>query len=548
MSNTLPKLVSTDVPHPRQRGLLAGMRIRKKLMFLHTFFSLLLATILVVALRPAVGRIVQEAEEHEARLVMSVLASKLKVMSGRPSPLPAGEGGMGESPLEELRRGLPSDVELAAGGAALLQIEEAAAKRAHVAPGEPVAMLTPGRPPTVVVYDQRADTYYSATVLMAAARRAVIWMYVFLVGALLGVYATIALALEILVLPRHVYSPIRAMLAADDAVRENRRRDELIPAAQIPADELGQIMRSRNDTVRAMRDNERRANEALAEIERVAADLQRKNTLIEAAQRNLADADRLASLGVLSAGLAHEINTPLAVVKGLAEKLVKEPYRRLEADEAGLLLRVVGRLERLSESLLDFARVRPPTTRPTELKPLVDEAWTLVSLDREAKRGGVEFANRVAPGLVVPCDGDRMVQVFVNLLRNAVDASTGSGASANGSTPRLEVRSAVIDRAGERWASLVISDSGPGIAPEILGRLFEPFASTRLDSRGTGLGLAVSLGIVREHGGALVGRNRPAAAGEDSHITQRGAEFEILLPLVSASSNQTVPVPATSHA
>lgn len=535
MSNAFPKLVSTVVPEPRPRGLLAGMRIRKKLIFLHTFFSLMLALFLVVALRPAVGRIVQEAEEHEARLVMSVLSAKLRLVASKPG---GGEGS--PAVLDELRRGLPSEVELAEGSVAQLKIDGEAAARAHRAPGEPVAVLMPGRSPTVVIYDQRAGLYYSATASMESARRAVIWMYVFLVGALLGVYATIALAMEILVLPRHVYSPIRAMLAADDAVRENRRLGELIPPHAIPADELGQIMRSRNDTVAAMRDNERRANEALAEIERVAADLQRKNTLIEAAQRNLADADRLASLGVLSAGLAHEINTPLAVVKGLAEKLVKEPYRRLEPDEAALLLRVVGRLERLSESLLDFARVRPPTSRPTEIKPLLDEAWTLVSLDRDARRGGVEFVNQVPSGLVVVCDGDRIMQVFVNLLRNAVDASSGPGAAKHGtaapSSPRIEARSAILDRAGERWASIVIADSGPGIAPEILGRLFEPFASTRLDSRGTGLGLAVSHGIIREHGGALVGRNR---AGE-----ARGAEFEILLPL---STGGTGPASASSE-
>ncbi|HZW08239.1 MAG TPA: ATP-binding protein [Phycisphaerales bacterium] len=494
------------------------MRIRKKLIFLHTFFSLLLAAILVVALRPAVGRIVLEAEEHEARLVMSVLAAKLKAPGG-PGPV-----------IDDLRRGLPPEVTLAAGGIEALRLDEGAATRAHASPGEPVAVLIPGRSPTVIVYDAAADTYYSATVSMASARSAVVWMYVFLVGALLGVYATIALALEVLVLPRHVYTPIRAMLAADDAVRRNQRSGELIPQQSIPADELGQIMRSRNDTVRAMRDNERRANEALAEIERVAADLQKKNALIEAAQRNLADADRLASLGILSAGLAHEMNTPLAVVKGLAEKLVKEPYRRLEPDEAALLVRVVGRLERLSESLLDFARVRPPTTRPVEMRALVEEAWTLVSLDREARRPGVEFVNRVPADLVVPCDGDRIVQVLVNLLRNGVDASSGPGADPN-APMRIEVRSALQEREGKRWASIVIADTGPGIAPEILGRLFEPFATTRLDSRGTGLGLAVSLGIIREHGGALVARNRDGGSAANGTGSTRGAEFEILLPM-----------------
>lgn len=510
----------------RRPGLLAGMRIRKKLIFLHTFFSLLLAAILVVALRPAVGRIVQEAEEHEARLVMNVLASKLKLVAEQ------GERPAVAAVLDELRRGLPTEVELSAGSLASLKLDEAAATRAHASPGEPVALLVTGRAPSVVVYDAQADTFYCATVSMTTARQAVVWMYVFLVGALLSVYAMIALALEVFVLPRHVYSPIRAMLTADEAVRRNQRQGELIPAYAIPADELGQIMRSRNDTVQAMRDKERRLNDALAEIERVAADLQKKNTLIEAAQRNLADADRLASLGILSAGLAHEMNTPLSVVKGLAEKLVKEPYRRLEPDEAALLLRVVGRLERLSESLLDFARVRPPASKPTPIRPLVDEAWTLVRLDRDARR--VEFTNGVPADLIVACDGDRIVQVFVNLLRNAVDATTSQGAEQQ--DPMISVFAGEQQRAGERWASITITDSGPGVAPEILGKLFEPFATTRLDSRGTGLGLAVSQGIIREHGGVLVARNREGSAQRTT-----GAEFEILLPLTGTPEQTHAP-------
>ncbi|HYD00609.1 MAG TPA: hypothetical protein VEB22_05230, partial [Phycisphaerales bacterium] len=116
------------------------MRIRKKLIFLHTFFSLLLAAILVVALRPAVGRIVQEAEEHEARLVMSVLAAKLKA-----------PGGVGPV-IDDLRRGLPPEVSLAAGGIEALGLDAAAAAHAHASPGEPIAVLMPGRSPTVIVY------------------------------------------------------------------------------------------------------------------------------------------------------------------------------------------------------------------------------------------------------------------------------------------------------------------------------------------------------------------------------------------------------------
>lgn len=190
------------------------------------------------------------------------------------------------------------------------------------------------------------------------------------------------------------------------------------------------------------------------------------------------------------------------------------------------MLRVVGRLERLSEGLLDFARTRPAQLTRVSLAPIVDEAWTLVRLDRSAAE--VSLVNRVAPDVTAECDPDRMMQVLVNLLRNAVDAMEGAAVS-SGSLPQagppsrlVEVGSHLVQRDGMSWISITVSDTGPGIDPDVLAHLFEPFVSTRLDSRGTGLGLAVSEGIVSEHGGLLLARNRQDRAG---------ATFEILLPL-----------------
>src|SRR5690606_38548570 len=251
---------------------------------------------------------------------------------------------------------------------------------------------------------------------------------------------------------------------------------------------------------------------------------------------NLAEHDRLASLGMMSAGLAHEMNTPLAVLKGLTEKLSgsveRGGGRGISKEEAALMSRVVERLERLSESLLDFARVRPPASAPTPIRAVVQEAWSLVRLDRERH---VDMINRIPDSLIVPCDADRMVQVFVNLLRNSVDALSEHAPAAvphraeHGSPPagegRVEVAAEHTQRDGHEFISITITDNGPGIHPDMLATLFEPFTSTRLDSRGTGLGLAVSEGIVREHGGVLLARNRTDATG---------AVFEIILPISSA--------------
>jgi C4-dicarboxylate-specific signal transduction histidine kinase len=377
----------------------------------------------------------------------------------------------------------------------------------------------------LIAHDPKTDEFVSVSIVLQGARDAVVRLYVLFTIALLAVYALVAVALELFVLPKAVYQPIQTMLDADAALQSNQgqsnqRQGEIIPAALIPADELGAIMRSRNDSVLSMRRHEADLAEALRRLEAVATDLARKNHLLEMARQNLADADRLASLGMMSAGIAHELNTPLAVIKGLAERLNAPESRgpdgqpRLASEQAALMLRVVGRLERLSESLLDFARVRPPASTDTLVRPMVDEAWTLVRLDREARQ--VEFVNSAPPELAAFCDADRIVQVLVNILRNAVDVAGRSV------TARLDVTAEAYQRDGALWCSITITDNGPGIAPELLGRMFQPFVSTRLDSKGTGLGLAVAEGIVREHGGVLLARNRSDGAS--------GAIFEIVLP------------------
>jgi len=233
---------------------------------------------------------------------------------------------------------------------------------------------------------------------------------------------------------------------------------------------------------------------------------------------------------MMSAGLAHELNTPLAVIKGLAEKLnadaaAGETRKSLSSVEAALLVRVVGRLERLSESLLDFARARPPTSRSTVIRPLVDEACTLVRLDRES--AAAVIANSVPEGLTAWCDGDRIVQVLVNLLRNAVDAIGSRTAKGRTGAAGAHIRVAAEESGATAVGGyqITITDNGPGIDPDVLPRLFQPFATTRLDSRGTGLGLATSEGIVREHGGVLLARNLLTT---ESRVA--GAVFEIVLP------------------
>lgn len=549
----MPTAHPNATPPPTARpGLFAGLRIRKKIIVLHTLFSLVLAGILLAALRPATRDIVLRAERAEAATLLRQLAN--------PALLPPQQ--RSAEALQALADQLaPPGATLRVGTAESLRLADSLAARATNEPGAPINFTpaaNPQAPPTpgvVIALDtsatpKRPPLFATATVRIDSARAAVTRLYILTVIALITVYGLVALALEAFVLPRHVYEPINRMLAADAAAQAGNTTAELIPDAHIPADELGAIMRSRNQTVSALRDHESALAEALARIEHAAADLKRKNHLLERARQNIAESDRLASLGLVSAGIAHELNTPLAVLKGLAERLSENPQRQLSNPDAALMLRVIARLERLGDSLLDMARARPPHTEDADLHALVEEAITLVRLDRAAD--GIDLFNQLPTPCTLRCDPDRILQVIVNITRNAVDAITHAPESVGTGSPvgTVTIAASRIHRDRQQWLQLRITDTGPGIPAEILPNLFEPFASSHLDARGTGLGLAVAEGIVKEHNGVILASNNSASnntaannPSSDNTSPARGATFEILLPEHQPSPIDGYPLP-----
>lgn len=497
------------------RALRAARRIRSKLIFLHTAFSLSLAVVLLLVLRTPVTQLVEQAEHRECQLALElwrISPQAVEQMESEGLSLWTGP----TPPGADTARPVP--------------VDDTLLRSARDARGRTVLGRTSEGAAAAALWDETSQRAIVAWVRSPAARAAADRVYLMLTIILLGVYGLIALTMEVFVLPRQVYEPIDRLRRADAAVQEGRRTEELIPDRLIPSDELGEIMRSRNRSILKLRDKERELERVLGQIEVVASELRRKNHLLETAQRNLADQDRLASLGMMSAGIAHELNTPLAVLKGSVERMAEAPGQVPDPDRVALMLRVVNRLERLGESLLDFARVRPPASERIPLRDVITEAWTLVSLDRESR--GITFTLHLPDDAHATGDPDRITQVFVNLLRNASDAAEPPG--------EITVRCEVTERNDQPWVSITVRDTGPGIDPAVLPRLFEPFASTRLDARGTGLGLAVSEGIIREHGGILLARNivDPDAG------TPIGAEFEVMLPV-----NGPEPAPATlSHA
>jgi signal transduction histidine kinase len=305
-----------------------------------------------------------------------------------------------------------------------------------------------------------------------------------------SIYIAAVVLLESAIMPLYVYRPLRRMLEADTATRAGDRKSELIPRPDIPSDEIGQIMQSRNETV---------------------AELRRQEDELAAALRRLEEQDRLVSLGLLSASVAHELNTPLAVLHGSIEKLTETTTDFQTLERLARMQRVTQRLRTISESLVDFAKVRKQHTESVAARGLIDDAWALVAIDPRAS--GITFNNHVDPDERVVGNPDRLVQVFVNLLRNAVNAVEIPGGT-------VDVRARKANRAGERGVAIAVEDNGPGIPADVLPDIFDAFVTTRLDARGTGLGLTVAEGIVTQHGGTITAANR----------REGGACLEVWLP------------------
>ncbi len=219
-----------------------------------------------------------------------------------------------------------------------------------------------------------------------------------------------------------------------------------------------------------------------------------------ALERSARQAEKLAALGTLAAGLAHELNNPIGIISARAEVM------RLEAESAPLpgavredlavIHRHAQRVARIAQGLLSFARQSPGEWELVDLNRVVDQ--TLLLIEKTIVKEGVTLKRALAPDLPpIWGDANALQQVVMNLLTNARDATEAGD----------EVAVETSWDASDGAVRLAVSDSGPGIPPEVLPRIFDPFFTTK--PTGTGLGLALSYGIVREHDGTLDVRSQP---------------------------------------
>src|SRR6202521_4672736 len=256
-------------------------------------------------------------------------------------------------------------------------------------------------------------------------------------------------------------------------------------------------------------------------LEDLSEKLEETNRQLRRAEADARRAERLAALGQLSAGLAHEIRNPLGVIKGSADMLSRKVAgsEPLVAELAGYISSEVNRLNALVVRFLDFARPSKLELRPERISEIVDRA--LDAATASFPNTGVKIERQYAPSLPeIPADPQLCEQVFVNLITNALQAMQAQEASMD-KTLRLAIAPEVSS--GEPGVGVIVEDSGPGVPPELREQIFNPFFTSKKD--GVGLGLSIVAKIVDDHRGTIRLENN----------TPRGARFHVFFPQAGLS-------------
>jgi two-component system NtrC family sensor kinase len=233
-------------------------------------------------------------------------------------------------------------------------------------------------------------------------------------------------------------------------------------------------------------------------------------------QDQLIQSEKMSAIGQLIAGIAHDLNNPLASVVGFADFLTEVPNIPASIREPLTVVREEAeRASSIVRNLLGFARKQDHQRRPTALKPLLDATFVLLRNQLMAQR--VEAQIEIEPDLPMPdVDPNQIQQVFVNLINNAAQAIASTG------------RPGTIVVRARRWldgVAIDVMDDGPGMSETLATQVFEPFFTTKAEGEGTGLGLSISQGIVKEHGGRIM------LSSEEG----KGSTFTVQLPLSTRS-------------
>ncbi len=321
-------------------------------------------------------------------------------------------------------------------------------------------------------------------------------------------------------LARNIFAPLERMTRTMERVEAGDLEARIGP---VPArDEIGTVAAHLDSLLDQVQERDRalRAwnDELNQRVDERTAELREANAKLESTYQQLVMSEKLASIGEITAGVAHEINNPTAVIQGNLDVIRETLGDRAEPvlHELGLIDRQVGRISAIVGKLLQFAR-------PTEFGSFEEDVDLgqvlrdcLVLVDHVLSKAEIEVSISEAPDTpLVTINPGELQQVIINLVTNAAQAMGPGG--------RLMIETRPMAREDHPGAALVVGDTGPGIPEDKIAAVFDPFFTTR-HGEGTGLGLSVSQTLIRQAGGIITARNRP----------RNGAEFTIWLPAQGA--------------
>jgi len=293
-------------------------------------------------------------------------------------------------------------------------------------------------------------------------------------------------------LSRIYLKPLRRLVKQADAYRD---QEELLFSVRREDTELRRLSKALNSMVKRISDDKRKLTETIASLKTA-------NLELKTAQREIIRAEKLASVGRLSAGIAHEIGNPIGVVTGYLELLKRDDLasaeRREYLDHIG---EEIQRIDAIIRQLLDVSRTTPPDLEPVSIHEIINGLAAVVAVQPLLTDIELEFALDASRDVVM-ADAAQLRQVFLNLIINAADALNSPGPAHKG---RLAVRTLNEQMGPNRNPAVHIqfADNGPGISQDQLNNIFDPFYTTKAPGKGTGLGLSVSYTIIASFGGEI---------------------------------------------
>jgi signal transduction histidine kinase len=416
---------------------------------------------------------------------------------------------------------------------------------------EPIFVAGQGQPDAVLWLESRLEDLRTQVVTYGLVAFASGAMALFITAMVVLAYLRRALLL-----------PLSRLIAADNAARRGEEGAAIIDEGDIPDDEVGAIMRSRNHLYLAMVKGRRDLDEKNAILARQGEELRRwgeqlerlvheKTSALLKASDRLHRTEKLAALGRLAANVAHEINNPLACIAGYAEEARDQLDASADPDLLAALKTIeeqAFRCKEILKRLLGLARADQLELRPVPLRKLVLESARLG--EHTARRRGVvvrvDDDHGFGDGPTIPSDPAWLQQVILNLVDNAVDAAGAElppdlPAQAALGQGRAWVRLTVREDVDE--VHIVVSDSGRGVPEALRERIFDPFYTTKPVGRGTGLGLAISQSLVERLGGRLSVEQAPGAgAAFTVHLPKRALESGRLPRVAAADASEAVEV------